>query len=409
MKIADLKGEKIGICVSGGLDSKTVAHKCIDLGVDVLCFTADLAQPDEKDIQQVAERMAACGAETVIVDLKDAMAEACFETIKAQAKYDGGYWNSTGLARAVTVRGLLPEMQKHGCTVLAHGATGRGNDQIRFERYTNVLAPKMKVYAPWRDPDMLEQFPGRKEMAAYLTAAGIDAFLDDSKHYSTDANLAGLSYEAEDLESLKTPCTIVEPQMGVWPSQAPDKMEVLTVRFCEGEAVAINDTVATPLEVMHEANRIAGRNGIGIRSALENRIIGTKSRGVYEAPGMELLGFCLSQIYQATLNRAATRLLDSLSGVIARSVYDGRYFDPAKRAAVAAIHELSRYANARIDVGLYKGNIYVQALSECSASLYNVEDSSMEASEGLNPESSQGYVEVQGVEAKALAHAGQIG
>ena len=409
MKIDDLKGEKAGICVSGGLDSKTVTHKCIDLGVDVLCFTADLAQPDEKNIQQVADRMATCGAETFIVDLKEAMAEACFETIKAQATYDGGYWNSTGLARAVTVKGLLAEMQKHGCTVLAHGATGRGNDQIRFERYTNVLAPEMKVYAPWRDPDMLKQFPGRKEMAAYLKAAGIDAFAGDLKHYSTDANLAGLSYEAEDLESLNTPCTIVEPQMGVWPSEAPDEMEVLSIRFCEGEAVALNGTVATPLEVMHEVNRIAGRNGIGIRSALENRIIGTKSRGVYEAPGMELLGFCLSQVYQATLNREAMQLLGSLSDIIARSVYDGRFFDPAKQAAVAAVNELGRHSNARVDVGLYKGNIYVQALSECSASLYNVEDSSMEASEGLNPESSQGYVEVQGVEAKALARAGQIG
>lgn len=408
MKIADLKGEKIGICVSGGLDSKTVTRKCVDLGIDVFCFTADLAQPDEEDIAQVVERMSACGAETLIVDLRNAMAAACFETIKAQATYDGGYWNSTGLARAVTVKGLLPEMQKHGCTVLAHGATGRGNDQVRFERYTNVLAPEMKVYAPWRDPEMLEQFPGRKEMAAYLSEAGIDAFIDDSKRYSTDANLAGLSYEAEDLESLETPCTIVQPQMGVWPSQAPEKMEILSVRFKSGEAVAINEEAVTPLEAMQLANRIAGRNGIGIRSALENRIIGTKSRGVYEAPGMELLGFCLSQVYQATLNRDALQLLVSLSGVVARSVYDGRYFDPAKKAAVAAIKELSRSADARLEVGLYKGNIYVQSLSECAGSLYNVEDSSMEASEGLNPESSQGYVEVQSVEAKALARAGQI-
>ena len=123
---------------------------------------------------------------------------------------------------------------------------------------------------------------------------------------------------------------------------------------------------------------------------------------------MELLGFCLSQVYQATLNRDALQLLVSLSGVVARSVYDGRYFDPAKKAAVAAIKELSRSADARLEVGLYKGNIYVQSLSECAGSLYNVEDSSMEASEGLNPESSQGYVEVQSVEAKALARAGQI-
>ena len=145
MTIDQLKGLKVGICVSGGLDSKTVTRKLVEMGVDVLCFSADLAHPDEGDIQQVVKRMAPCGAETVIVDLKTEMAEACADMIRAQATYDGGYWNSTGIARAVTVRGLIPEMRKHGCTVLAHGATGRGNDQVRFERYTNVRAPDLPV------------------------------------------------------------------------------------------------------------------------------------------------------------------------------------------------------------------------------------------------------------------------
>ena len=166
MRIEELKNEKVGICVSGGLDSRTIAKKLVELGVDVTCFTADLGQPDEKDINDIKKKMAPCGAPTFIVDLKKEMAEACFQVLKAQAMYDGGYWNSTGIARAVTVRGLLPAMRRRGCTVLAHGATGRGNDQMRFERYTNVLAPGMKVYAPWRDPALLRQFPGRTQMAA---------------------------------------------------------------------------------------------------------------------------------------------------------------------------------------------------------------------------------------------------
>ena len=161
MTIKELSGEKVGICVSGGLDSKTVTRRLVDAGVDVVCFTADLAQPDEKDIRDVVRKMAPCRAKTVIIDLKDDMAAACFEMIKAQAMYDGGYWNSTGIARAVTVGGLIPAMKKQGRTVLAHGATGRGNDQMRFERYTNVFAPGMKVYAPWRDPELLKEFPGR--------------------------------------------------------------------------------------------------------------------------------------------------------------------------------------------------------------------------------------------------------
>ena len=127
----------------------------------------------------------------MIVDLREAMAQACFEVLKAQATYDGGYWNSTGIGRAVTVRGLLPELKKRGCTVLAHGATGRGNDQMRFERYTNVLAPEMKVYAPWRDPKLLKEFPGRTQMVDYLARFGIQAFAGGRKKYSTDANLAG--------------------------------------------------------------------------------------------------------------------------------------------------------------------------------------------------------------------------
>jgi argininosuccinate synthase len=328
--------------------------------------------------------------------------------IRAQAQYDGGYWNSTGIARAVTVKGLIPEMKKRGCTVLAHGATGRGNDQVRFERYTNVLAPEMKVYAPWRDPDLLKEFPGRREMAAYLNAKGIDAFVDTKKRYSTDANLAGLSYEAEDLESLETPCTIVTPQMGVWPNAAPDQYENVTIAFVKGRAVAINGQALTPLAAMTMASLIAGRNGVGIRNALESRIIGTKSRGVYEAPGMELLGFGLMQVYQAVLNRTAMDLMRQLSALVARETYDGRYYEPTKRAAMAAIDSLAEVATGTVTLGLFKGNMHFQSLKAVPASLYNMADSSMEASEGLNPRSSQGYVEVQAVEARTLARAGQI-
>jgi len=408
MTIKDLIGEKVGICVSGGLDSRTITKKLTETGIKVLCFTADLAQPDESDIRQIRKRMAVCGTETVIVDLKDEMAAACFQVIKAQAKYDGGYWNTTGIARAVTVRGLLPEMLKRGCTVLAHGATGRGNDQVRFERYANVLAPAMKVYAPWRDPQLLAEFPGRKQMAAYLNRFGIAAFAGGRKRYSTDANLAGLSHEAEDLESLRTPCTIVKPAMGVWPHDAPERMEKFTVVFKNGHALQINQKRVHPLEAMRLANKIGGRNGIGLKHALENRIIGTKSRGVYEAPGMELLGRCLEFVYQAVMDRRATQLFQQLSALVAGQIYDGRYFDPATNAARQAIDALARPASAMVQVGLYKGNIYFQKLANCPASIYNEADSSMEESAGLNPVSSQGFVEIQGVEARALARAGQI-
>lgn len=408
MLLHQLEGHKVGICVSGGLDSKTVTTRLREAGIDCLCFTADLAQPDEDDIENVRTKMKPTGAETVIVDLRREMASACFDMVRAQSTYDGGYWNTTGMARAVTVRGLLAAMRARGCTVLAHGATGRGNDQIRFERYTNMLAPDMKVYAPWRDPALLEQFPGRKQMAAYLKERGIEADVGPRKRYSTDANLAGLSHEAEDLEHLDTPMTIVDPIMGVWPHQAPDEVRHVLLRFESGRCVAIDNEAGDPLTIMQRANRIAGAAGIGLKSALENRVIGTKSRGVYEAPGLELLGFALRIVYQAVLDRRATSLLHSLSPLYAQAIYDGRVFEPQARAVLAAIDTLSHYASGSVTLGLYRGNLYFEALRECPHSLYNEADASMEASEGLNPVSSQGYVEIQQVEAKALAKAGQI-
>lgn len=409
MQLHELKGEKVGLCVSGGLDSRTIARKLVELKIDLVCFSADLGQPDETDIADVKRRMEPCGAPTVLVDLKQDMARACLEVIRTQAMYDGGYWNSTGIARAVTVRGLLPEMERHGCTVLAHGATGRGNDQMRFERYTNVLAPRMKVYAPWRDPGLLTEFPGRAEMQRYLAGHGIETFGGSAKRYSTDANLAGLSHEAADLESLETPSRIVEPTMTVWPDQAPDRPETVRIRFEDGKPVALNDRDLDPLTMMQMANTVAGRHGVGLKNALENRIVGTKSRGVYEAPGMELLGTALQHVYQAVLDRHATRLFRTLSAVVADGIYDGRVFDPAVTAARLAIAGLAAYANATVTLEMYRGNLLFVALTDCPASLYNEADASMEVSEGLNPVSSQGYAEIQGVQARALAKARQIG
>ncbi|KAJ9461164.1 Argininosuccinate synthase [Diplonema papillatum] len=400
----------VGCCVSGGLDSKTIGKRLIDAGVKVVCFTADLGQPDEVDINDVKTKMASAGVkDTVIVDLKNEMAEACFEAILAQATYDGGYWQSTGIGRHVTVLGLVREMQKRGVNVLSHGATGRGNDQMRFERYTNVIAPEMKVYAPWRDPVLLKDFAGRTQMLEYLQKHGIAHTLPQtSKRYSTDSNLAGLSNEAEDLEELTTPMTIVTPLMGVWPQDAPNEPEECTLRFEKGRCVAINGKKVTPLDAMFESNKIAGRNGVGLVHALENRLLGTKSRGVYEAPGMTLLGKGLELVYQGTLDRRSCQLFKQLSTHVSDQLYDGRYFDPSTQAALTAIKQLAEPATATLKVLMYKGNILFQSLTDMPHSLYKEEDASMEASSGLNPVSSQGYAEIQKVEAVALAEAKQI-
>ena len=395
MKLADLKGKTVGVCVSGGLDSKTICCVLKDAGVKVKAFSANVGQPDEKDINDIKKKMAPTGVSTTIVDVTKEMADICFETVKCQAMYDGGYWNSTGIARAVTVQKLLPAMKKAGCVALVHGATGRGNDQMRFERYTNVMDPKFGVYAPWRDADLLAKFPGRTQMVEFLAKRGIVAFVGTKKKYSTDANLAGLSHEAEDLESMET-------------SQAPNKVEKITLSFVKGRCVAINGKKMTPYQVMLAANKIGGRNGIGMKHALENRIIGTKSRGVYEAPGMEVLSWGLKYIYEGIMDRRSTKMFQELSKFVADQIYDGRWFDPATQAARAAIQVWADKATADVTLGLYKGNIFFESLKGLKATIYNEADSSMEASNGLNPHSSQGFAEIQSVEAKMLAKAGQI-
>jgi len=217
-----------------------------------------------------------------------------------------------------------------------------------------------------------------------------------------------LSNEAEDLESLETSMTIVNPVMGVWPKDAPDKEEVIKMRFEHGRCIAINGTKMGPLQVLETANKIAGRNGIGISHALENRILGTKSRGVYEAPGMELLAKGLIYVYQAVLDRRSTALFEQLSKHVSDQIYDGRYFDPSTRVAIGGIWELAEPACGTVTIGLYKGHMHFHALTECPHSIYFEADSSMEASSGLNPVSSQGFLEVSSVEAKSMAKAGLI-
>ena len=192
MKVEDLKGQQVLMAVSGGLDSCTITHWLVAQGVGVVAYTADLGQPDEKNISDVRDRMLACGAsEMILDDCKEAICQAGIQLVQAQARYEGGYWNTTGIARHVTVAGILPHMQQRGIKIMGHGATGRGNDQVRFQLAAQMLAPQVEVYAPWRDPGFLATFGGRKEMIDYCQDHGITV----ETHYSPNpANSEQLSY-----------------------------------------------------------------------------------------------------------------------------------------------------------------------------------------------------------------------
>ncbi len=395
----------LGGAASGGLDSCTVAHWLSGKGFEVSCFTVDLGQPDEENVDAIADRMIGSGAaDAVIVPGREALAEAGLKVIQSQARYEGGYWNTTGIARPVTVRAILPELERRGAGALFHGATGRGNDQVRFQLAANMLAPDVKVYAPWRDPEFVDEFPGRRQMLDYCEANDVPIRPAAEARYSTDANLLGLTHEAGDLEDVTLPPGFVEPGMGVWAWDAPDRHEAVSVRWDEGAPVELNGRPLDTTAMFEEANRVAGSHGVGIGThVVENRFVGVKSRGLYEAPGMELLGRSYEYLLQFVLDRRARELFDLLSGVISVQIYQGYWLDLATSAALAALEPITKLVSGTVVVRLYKGAVYFEAIDEADGpvlhSLYT-DDSSMEAMGSYDHADAEGFLKVLGISAK---------
>jgi argininosuccinate synthase len=409
MNVNDLKGQTIAFAASGGLDSCTITHWLTHQGVKVIACTADLAQPDETDFSSIEKRMRACGAIDFIgVPLQKPMAEIGIEGVQAQTCYESRYWTTTPFGRQVTVAGILPEMKKHGLKIFSHGATGRGNDQVRFQLITNMLEPSFSVYAPWRDENFLNRFKGRLEMIDYCEQHGLPIKASRDKPYSTDANLLGLTHEGGKLESLATPARFVTPEMGVWPEQAPDQPEPFTVRFEKGQPVMINGQPVDALKALLTANEIGGTHGIGIGlHMVENRFVGVKSRGIYEAPGMELLGTTYGFLLQLILDRRAHEMFVPLSAAITKQLYQGYWNDVATRMARKAINEVTQLATGTIAVALYKGGISYVNATDVPHSLFSA-DGSMENEGSFDHKDSEGFLGVLGVHARSIAQAGQV-
>jgi len=408
--LSNLKGKTIAFAASGGLDSCTITRWLVDNGVNVVCFTADMAQPDESDFDTVRTRMLACGAQDYVrIPLHDAIAEAGLDIIQAQAYYEGRYWNTTGIGRHVIVAGMLPEMKKRNITILSHGATGRGNDQVRFQLVTNMLEPTFEVYAPWRDEAFLSKFRGRSEMIDYCNERKLPIKATKDAPYSTDANLLGLTHEAGKLESLETPPSFVTPGMGVHPTKAPDAPETVTIRFEKGRPVSINGKQVSMYEAITLANQLGGKHGVGICYHLvENRFVGIKSRGVYEAPGMELLGTAYFYLLQLVLDRRSRELFDQLSLMLAKQVYQGYGYDLASRVATDAVRSFAQLMTGTIAVSLYKGNTNFQSATDVPHSLYSEANASMEAIGEFDHADSEGFLRVLSVSARALAATKQV-
>jgi argininosuccinate synthase len=362
MQLADLRRRRVGVLMSGGLSCTALGVWLAEHGVDTVGYVADIGQRAPLPPADLADLLARHGLETKLVDLRPRLAELCLDLVKYQATYDGGYWNTTSGSRAALVAGLADPLRAGGCTVLAHGCVGGGNDQARFARYAAALAPDLTVFTPWTHDWLLEQFPDRRSMADCLVAHGFPDEVTGLVTYSIDGNLGGVAHDGDGLECLDTPVRALRPLMTRWPREAPDDAETVRIRFVAGRPVDVNGEQVGALRGMLLANEIGGRNGIPVRTVVENRVNGTKCRGVYEAPGLELLGQSLAALYQATLDGPATELLHSLSRQLGRAVYEGRLLDTATVAARAAMDVLALHATGTVEVDLYRGGILVHEL-----------------------------------------------
>ena len=367
MDVQAMRDRPVGLALSGGLSSLAVAVWLRDSGADLTCFVADIGQGPPAAVPTLVDALGRHGLKAVAVDLTAEMAAAGLDLLRYQARHDGGYWNTTGMSRQVLVAGLVPRLRAAGCTVLAHGCVGGGNDERRFARYTAAYAPDLAGYAPWTDPAALERFPGRAAMADQLAAEGLPVDPGSTATRSTDANLAGSSHEDAALEDLATPPTVIRPLAGRWPTEAPDRPRPVTVRVERGVPVALDGEPLPPVDLLRRANAVAADNGVWMRDVVENRVNGTKCRGVYEAPGAELLGAAVAEAHRVTVADRGYRLLESLSAFLGQQVYEGRWAEPATAAARAGLDVLAAGATATVELTLYKGSLTVQAVRDYPA------------------------------------------
>ena len=274
------------LAYSGGLDTSVILGWLQDEGWDVHCVYVDIGQPGE-DKRAIREKALTCGAKTSrVVDVTDELCrDFAFPVLKAGAKYESIYLLGTSIARPLISKVMLRVAEEVGATAYAHGATGKGNDQCRFQLAAEALKPDVEMIAPWRIKKFRDRFPGRTELLAYCEEKGIPVKATASKPYSSDENVLHVSYEAGDLEDLAVAGTdVVDFTMGVSPQEAPDEVEEVTVAFERGVPVSINGETLGPAALVKRANELAGRNGVGRIDMVENRFVGMKSRGVYEAP-----------------------------------------------------------------------------------------------------------------------------
>lgn len=386
------------LAYSGGLDTSVILGWLQDQGYQVHAVYVDLGQPGE-DREATLEKAKQCGAVSArIVDVREELCrDFAFPVLAWQAKYEGIYLLGTSIARPLISKVCLQVAREVGATAYAHGATGKGNDQCRFQLAAEALDPTIEVIAPWRIKEFRNAFPGRTELIAYCEQKNIPVKASTSKPYSSDENVLHISYEAGQLEEMDVNgVELVEFGMGVSPQEAPDKVEELTVGFEAGVPISLNGSKVSALEMVERLNKIAGRNGIGRIDIVENRFVGMKSRGVYESPGMTVLYDALMYIEQLAMDRDLQHLRDRLAPEVAEMVYYGFWYTPKMDALHAFIREAQQPVTGEVTLQLYKGNIMVSKRSSPN-SLYDEEIATMEGGGSYNQDDAEGFLRIQGL------------
>jgi argininosuccinate synthase len=394
---------KIILAYSGGLDTSVILSWIKETyGAELIAFCANIGQEEELD--GLDKKARETGASKVYIDdLEEEFArDFIYPIIRAGAIYEGQYFLGTAIARPLIAKRMVEIALQEKADAIAHGATGKGNDQVRFELTSAALAPELQIVAPWRDERFRKQFPGRAEMIDYCQKRGIPVQATARKPYSMDRNLMHISFEAGILEDpwmdVFAPENKEMFKLSVAPEDAPDQPEHVTLDFESGNCTAVNGKRMSPLEAMKTLNKLGGKHGVGRVDMVENRYVGMKSRGVYETPGGTILHFAHRQIESLTLDREVMHLRDSLVPKYAELVYYGYWFSPERFALQALVEESQRNVTGTVRVKLYKGGLSV-AGRKSPVSLYNPHLATMEAdpTKAYNQDDATGFIRLNGL------------
>jgi len=399
--------KKVILAYSGGLDTSVILKWLTNKDFEVIAYVANVGQ--QEDFKAIEEKAYASGASKVYIEdlRKELVTDYIIPAMKANAIYEGTYLLGTSIARPIIAKRHIEIAKKENTVYVAHGATGKGNDQVRFEFGYYMHMPEVKIIAPWKDPEWLSEFEGRSDMISYAEKYNIPIKASVKKPFSEDENIIHISHEAGILEDASKRCPEDVFNLTVSLKDAPDEETQLTFEFKDGVPVSVtnentNTTVTDPLEMILYLNKVGHDNAIGRVDMVENRYIGIKSRGVYETPGCSILWQAHHNLEGITMDKEVMHLRDSLMPKYAELIYNGYWHAPEFDMLDAAMNQSQKNVTGTSKVVLYKGNIIMAGISS-DVSLYNEELGSMEVSGGYQPVDCKGFININAIRLMASA------